>query len=124
VPNADDLKRYSLFFDRLYLIKLRGLQQFYEKLHKPQRKDLKRTKAELASLEEQGVVTEIAETAYFDLIRRLTATNPNPRYLDLVQLPGKAADGVIKEKLRGRPFATNPYDRGRWLTSAKSDQNP
>jgi hypothetical protein len=113
VPDADDLKKYSLFFDRLYLIKLRGLQQFYDMLHKPQRKNLKRTKAELEYLQGQDFVTGIDETAYSDLIRRLTPSAANDRYLDLVKLTGKLADSIIKEKLHGRRFATSPYDRSK-----------
>jgi len=118
VPDADDLKKYSLFFDRLYLIKLRGLQQFYDMLHKPQRKNLKRTKAELAYLQGRDFVTGIDETAYSDLIRRLTvrrltASPMNDRYLDLVNATGKLADSIIKEKLHGRRFATSPYDRSK-----------
>lgn len=111
IPDADDLKKYSLFFDRLYLIKLRGLQQFYDMLHKPQRKNLKRTKAELAYLQGRDFVTGIDETAFSDLICRLTPLVPYDRYLDLVNATGKLADSVIKERLHDRRFATSPYDR-------------
>src|SRR3984885_15676164 len=83
IPDADDLKKYSLFFDRLYLIKLRGLQQFYDMLHKPQRKNLKRTKVELAYLQGRDFVTGIDETAFSDLIRRFTPSPPYDRHLDL-----------------------------------------
>lgn len=81
--------------------------------NKPQRKNLKRTKAELAYLQGRDFVTGIDETAFSDLIRRLTASAPNDRYLDLVKVSGKVADGVIKEKLHGRRFATSPYDRSK-----------
>jgi hypothetical protein len=113
VPTADHLKKYSLFFDKLYLIKLRGLQQFYDMLHKPRLKGLKRTKVELRYLEDRDFVAPIDEAAYFELIRRLVSPAPSDRYMRLVQLPTKVADGVIREKLHGRRYATSPYDRGK-----------
>jgi hypothetical protein len=113
VPSADDLKQYSLLFDKLYLLRLRGLQQFYDMLHKSAPKDRRRARAEFEYLTAQGVVTEINESFLIEMIRRETAHTPNPHFEDLVKLPDKIADAIIKEKLRGRPYASTPYDRGK-----------
>ena len=111
VPSADDLKKYSLFFDKISLLKLRGLQQFYDMLHKSTVKDRKRAKAEFKWLEEQGFVALVDEEVCFERIRKGTAHAWDPKYLDIVTAPGRIAGAVIREKLRGKRFAVTPYDR-------------
>jgi hypothetical protein len=111
VPNADNLKKYSLFFDKISLLKLRGLQQFDDMLHKSTAKDLKRAKAEFRWLEEHGFVTLIDEETCFARIRAGTAHAWDPKYSDIVTAPERIADAVIEEKLHGRRFAVTPYDR-------------
>jgi hypothetical protein len=111
VPSADDLKKHSLFFDKISLLKLRGLQQFYDMLHKSTAKDLKRAKAEFRWLEEQGFVRLIDEEVCNERIRQGTAHAWDPKHLTVVTAPGRIADAVIREKLHGRHFAVTPYDR-------------
>lgn len=111
VPSADKLKKHSLFFDKISLLKLRGLQQFYDMLHKSTAKDLKRAKAEFRWLEEQGFVRLIDEEVCNERIRQGAAHAWDPKHLTVVTAPGRIADAVIREKLHGRHFAVTPYDR-------------
>ena len=96
VRSADDLKRYSLFFDKIHLLKLRGFQQFHEMLYKSETRDLRRTKAELKYLERQDVVARIDENACIDLIRKITAHAPSERFDEILTLPTRLANSIIK----------------------------
>jgi hypothetical protein len=80
-------------------------------LHRSRPKDLKRTNIELKYLEDRGFVKRIGEDDCIDVVKKLTAHVPNERYIELVRMPSKLADAVMKEKLSGKRFATTPLDR-------------
>jgi hypothetical protein len=69
--DPDILKKYSLLFDKVHLIKVNGLHGFYDMLHRSGIIDERRTNAEVDFLEKQGFISGIDEASYQMLLRTL-----------------------------------------------------
>jgi hypothetical protein len=75
LSDADDLKRYALFFDRVHLIKVSGLHSLYDLMHTVGLRDPRRTDAELDFLEKRGFISGIDERSYQGLITKVVNTS-------------------------------------------------
>ena len=102
LPDADGLKKHSLFFDKMHLIEVRGLQSLYDMMHTSGIRDTRRTEAELQYLQDQGFISSVNDTAYLDLMRMMKTSNELDRWFAFVDWSNKVTSPILGLSRRGR----------------------
>jgi len=110
LADADSLKKYSLFFDKLHLIKVYGLQRLYDMMHTSGLRDPNRAEAEFDYLQEQGFIAAIDDTAYLDFMRMMKTSDELERWMEFVQWNRKVAN-ALSEEFGPKSSGKRPEDR-------------